>query len=223
MSSSRLPGKVLAPVVGQPMILRQIERLRRSARLDELVVATSVDPTDDALCEVLGEAGVIAVRGPLADVLARFIGVLDLYPQTRVLCRLTADCPLTDWRVLDQLIDRHLETSADYGSDSLPVRTYPHGLDVETASPEALRRAAAESASPYDHEHVTPFLYAPENGFRIASVSRSPPLDHLRWTVDYPEDLDFVRHVYETLYPAKPAFLSEDIVALPWNSSRAPV
>src|SRR5688500_4452975 len=100
MSSSRLPGKALAPVVGEPMILRQIERLRRPARRDDLVVATSIDPSDDGLCEALEAADVKVARGPLQDVLARFIGVLDQHPKTSVLCRLTADCPLADWRVL---------------------------------------------------------------------------------------------------------------------------
>ncbi|WP_309646601.1 glycosyltransferase family protein [Phenylobacterium sp.] len=222
MSSSRLPGKVMADVLGQPMIARQVERLRRSRRLDHLVVATSDDPSDDALATYAASLDLDVVRGPLADVLARFIKALDAFPEASTLVRLTADCPLTDWRVLDETVAAHLAAGADY-TENMAVKTYPHGLDVEVMTVEALRRAGAEATSAYDREHVTPYLYATPGRFRLADITRSPSLAHLRWTVDLPEDLDFVRHVYETLYPGDPDFGTEAVAALPWNSSRAKV
>lgn len=220
MSSSRLPGKVLAQVLGQPMIARQIERLRRCSRVDELVVATSVDPSDDPLAAVCGDLGVTVFRGDLLDVLSRFCGVLEARPQARAMVRLTADCPLTDWTLIDALIERHLAEDADYTSNNLPERTWPHGLDAEVVRPSALLRAGREATDPYEREHVMPFLYRRPDEHRLVGLPRTPSLAHLRWTVDYPEDLAFVRRVYGQLYPTKPAFGLDDILALPENSSR---
>jgi spore coat polysaccharide biosynthesis protein SpsF len=220
MSSTRLPGKVMADVAGEPMLGRQVERLRRSQRLERLVLATSEDPSDDVLAAYGDRLGLEVVRGPLADVLARFLMALDQNPGTEVLVRLTGDCPLTDWRVLDATVDRHLETGADYTSNVSP-RTFPHGLDVEVVRAQALRAAGSEATSAHDREHVMPFLYARPERFSLASITRTPSLAHLRWTVDLPQDLEFVRHVYETLYPKNPDFGTEAIAALDWNSSRA--
>jgi spore coat polysaccharide biosynthesis protein SpsF len=220
MSSTRRPGKVMADVAREPMLGRQVERLRRSRRLDRLVLATSEDSSDDPLAAYSESLGLDVVRGPLADVLGRFLMALDLFPSADVLVRLTGDCPLTDWRVLDATVDRHVEAGADYTSN-VAERTFPHGLDVEVARPQALRAAGAEATSSHDREHVMPFLYGHPERFRLAAITRTPSLAHLRWTVDLPEDLQFVRHVYETLYPVDPDFGTEAIAALDWNSSRA--
>src|SRR5262249_51401276 len=138
MSSTRLPGKVLADVAGQPMILRQIERLRRSRTLDELVVATSIDASDDPLAERLAAAGVAGFPGEAQAVLGRFCAVVRRYPQARNVVRLTADCPLADWTVIDAMMDRHAQAGADFTNNTLPERTFPHGLDAEVVRPEIL-------------------------------------------------------------------------------------
>lgn len=221
MSSSRLPGKVLADVGGVPMIGRQIGRLARSRRIDRLAVATSRDPSDDPLADYAASLGVEVVRGPLEDVLGRFVLALDAHPEAEVLVRLTADCPLCDWRVIDAVIDRLAETGADYVNNTTPVRTFPHGLDAEAMRASALRAAAAEADDPFEREHVTPFIYRRPERFALSTLTRSPSLAHLRWTVDYPEDLDFVRHVYGALYAGDPDFTTEAIAALEWNSSTA--
>ena len=222
MSSTRLPGKVMAPVLGQPMIGRQIERLSRSRRIDQLVVATSLDPSDDPLADWCASAGVEVFRGDLGNVLARFAGVLRRHPQATTVLRLTADCPLADWTVIDDLVDLHVAQAADYSNNVAPERTFPHGLDAEAMRPDALLAAAAEAADPYEREHVTPFIYRRPDRFRLASLRRAPSLAHLRWTVDLPEDLAFVREAYAQLYPADPAFGTEAIVALTRNSAPAP-
>jgi spore coat polysaccharide biosynthesis protein SpsF len=219
MSSSRLPGKVLAPVLGRPMIARQLERLVRSQRIDRLILATSAEASDDPLAAAVSALGVEVVRGPLDDVLARFLLALDTIPDADIVLRLTADCPLADWRVIDQLIGKLEDTGADYANMAMP-RTYPHGLDAEAMRPDALRRAGREATSAHDREHVTPYIYATPGRFQLACLTRDPPLDHLRWTVDYPEDLAFIRHVYETLHEANADFALEDIAALEWNTSR---
>jgi len=219
MSSSRFPGKVLSPLFGEPMIFRQIERLARTRRIDRLVVATSTDGSDDTLAEACAARGVAVFRGSLDDVLDRFAGALDLFPEAKTVIRVTADCPLADWTVVDEVI-AHLEaTGADYASNTPAERTYPHGLDVEVMRREALLDAWRDGRDPYEREHVTPYIYRRPETYRLEFVSRTPSLAHLRWTVDYPADLEFVRDVYARLYPADPAFGSEAVVALARNSS----
>jgi spore coat polysaccharide biosynthesis protein SpsF len=214
MSSTRLPGKVMRPLAGEPMIGRQIERLRRAASLDRLVVATSTGAEDDPLAAYCEGLGAPVFRGPLDDVLGRFAAAAEAFGPAEAVVRLTADCPLADPEVVDEVVRTHLASGADYTSNVLPNRTFPKGLDVEAVRTEALLSAAREAADPYEREHVTPFLYRRPERFRIASVERSPSLADLRWTVDTPEDYAFVCRVYDALYAANPAFTSQDILRL---------
>ena len=222
MSSSRLPGKVMRPILGQPMIALQIERVRRSRRLAEVVVATSIDPSDDPLADFLSSIGVRVVRGPLDDVLGRFIAVIDTLGLTGDLVRLTADCPLADPEVIDACIDLRKQGEFDYASNGR-LRTYPRGLDIEVFRIQALQQAARETNAPYDREHVTPWLYRPGSPFSQGELVQEIDESPLRWTVDLPADFEFVRRVYETLYPANPTFTSDDIRALPFAWREADV
>lgn len=221
MTSSRLPGKVMAPILGEPMIGRQLERLGRSARIGRIVVATSTDPSDDPLADYVQESGHLVFRGALADVLDRFAGAMALVPEADTIVRLTADCPLADWAVIDATIDCYREAGADYASNTPARRTYAHGLDTEVMRRAALERACREAADPYEREHVTPFIYRRPDQFRLAYLSQPVSQAHLRWTVDVPDDLAFVREVYQRLYPRNPAFTSADVAALETNSSGA--
>jgi spore coat polysaccharide biosynthesis protein SpsF len=211
ISSTRLPGKVMRPILGAPMIGRQIERLRRARRLTGLTVATSTDAGDDVVAAYCGSLGVPVWRGPLDDVRERFLGALAAAGEPGTFVRLTADCPLADPMLLDACIASHAASGADYTYNSKDW-TYPKGLDVEVCETAALRAAARESDDPYDHEHVTPYIYRHPERFRLNAVTRDPPLRY-RWTVDTPEDFAFATAVYEALYPAKPDFDSEDILA----------
>ncbi len=215
MSSSRLPGKVLAPVLGEPMIGRQVERLRRAKRLSGLTIATSTDPSDDLIEAYARQIGVDCFRGPLDDVLGRFIGALAAAGNPKTFVRLTADCPLADWRLIDACIEAHAAANADYTYNSLNW-TYPKGLDVEVCETSALHRADREGRSAYDREHVTPYIYGHPELFKLEAVTRDPPLRY-RWTVDTPQDFAFVSAVYADLYPANPAFTSEDV--LDWQAT----
>jgi len=210
MSSSRLPGKVMQDLAGAPMILRQIERVRRASRIDRLVVATSTDASDDPLAELLEAAGTDVHRGPLDDVLERFVGALDAYPADHVV-RLTGDCPLSDPNVIDATIARHLETRADYTNNRAEPVGFPKGQDVEVFTAETLRRAHAEAATPEEHEHVTWGIRQAPQRYRLERLN--PPVDEgeVRWTVDRPDDLEFVRAVFEALYARDPAFTSDDL------------
>lgn len=211
-SSTRLPGKVLQDLAGEHMVLRQIERLRRSELIDQLVVATSLDPSDDELVAVLERAGVLVRRGSLNDVVARFAAVVDEFAPEHIV-RLTSDCPLTDVAVIDRVIRRHLETGSDYTSNTLNP-TFPDGLDVECISAAAFTRLRERDLTDMEREHVTMAFYTHPDEFTLQNVSQEPDRSGLRWTVDVPDDLTFVRAVYERLYAAKPDFSQDDIVEL---------
>jgi spore coat polysaccharide biosynthesis protein SpsF len=212
MSSTRLPGKVMADVEGAPMILRQIERLGRSRRLDGVLVATSTDPSDDGLAAMLALHDVAVHRGPLDDVLGRYEGALAAHP-AEVVARLTADCPLADPEVIDATLDLLVSRGLDYAANTPAHRTYPKGLDVEAMRASALLQAAREAQDPYEREHVTPYLYRHPERFAQAFISQAADEGELRWTVDRPDDLEFVRAVYAALYASKPDFGAEDVRA----------
>ena len=213
MSSTRLPGKVMRPVAGAPMILRQIERIRRARRIERIVLATSDHDDDTPLAEAAQAAGVAVHRGPLDDVLGRFIGALDAHPADHVV-RLTGDCPLADPEVIDAVVALHLGRGGDYASNTPDHRTFPKGLDVEVMRAECLRRAGREGREPYEREHVTPHIYRRPDLFDLHFLSQGAEEGEVRWTVDRPDDMAFVQAVYDALYPSKPDFTSEDVRAL---------
>ena len=210
MSSTRLPGKVMAPILGQPMIGRQIERLHRARGISRILVATSVREDDDVLAGYCQGVGVEVFRGDLGDVLDRIHAALVSAGQPEHFLRLTADCPLTDPAVIDLCIARHLQSGADYTHNTAGA-TYPKGLDVEVCRTEVLNAAWFQAALRYDREHVTPFIYQRADRFRIERVTRDPPL-RFRWTVDTEEDFAFAYDVYAALYPRKPDFGIKDIL-----------
>ena len=213
MSSTRLPGKVMKPILGMPMIGRQLERLARCESLDRLVVATSRDASDDALAAYVESRGVRVFRGALDDVLGRFAGAAAANGPADHVVRLTADCPLADPGVVDACVWRHVETGADYTSNTID-RTYPDGLDVEAMTAAALRTMAREARDPYEREHVTPYLYRRPERFHIAQLTQAAQLADRRWTVDTPEDFEFVSRVFYMLYPCRPCFEQADVLGL---------
>ena len=210
MTSSRLPGKVLMDIQGMPMIGRQIERIRHSKLIGEIVVATSTDESDDELSTYVQSLGVKVQRGPLHDVLQRFIVVLDNYPCDSVV-RLTADCPLADSFVIDSVIRKYLDSNHDYVSNSLQ-RTFPRGLDVEVFNGNVLREVAKKDKRAMAREHVTFGIYSRPDIYSTANFSQDPSFADLRWTVDTQDDLDFVRKVYQNLYPIDSSFRQEEIL-----------
>jgi len=212
MSSSRLPGKVLLPLAGAPMLARQIERLRRAETPERLIVATSDQPEDLPIAKLANELGLEAFRGSLNDVLDRFYhAALPHRPDWIV--RVTGDCPLADWTVIDACVRFALDGGYDYASNTLEP-SWPDGLDVEVARFAALETAWQEARSPVEREHVMPFITRRPERFRLGSLRNDEDLSALRWTVDEPADYRFVAQVYETLYPANPHFGTADILAL---------
>lgn len=212
MSSSRLPGKVLRPILGRPMLGRQIDRVKRSSRIGRLVVATSDEASDDSIVSFCAAEAIGCYRGALGDVLARYEGAARAYGSTDHVVRLTGDCPLADPEIIDRLIDLHVEGGYDYSSNTREL-TFPDGLDAEIMTREALRQAAAEAQDPYDREHVTPFLYRHPERYRLGSLTNDLRLGHLRWTVDVEADFRLVEAVFGALLPRGENFGYAEILA----------
>lgn len=212
VSSTRLPGKVLKPILGMPMLARQLERVRRARRLDRLVVATSTDASDDPIEALCRYEGVQCFRGKLDDVLDRFYQAASALRPEHVV-RLTGDCPLSEPAVIDQVCDFFLEGGYDYATNALRP-TFPDGLDVEIFRFGCLEQAWKEAVLPSHREHVTPFIHKNPQRFRIGHFMNSADLSHLRWTVDEAEDLELVTKIYQALYPDDPAFDMAAILSL---------
>lgn len=211
-SSTRLPGKVLKPILGRPMLERQIERIRRSSLIDKLVVATSSNPDDTVIAEICQRINVPCFRGSLEDVLDRFYQAARGCAPKYVV-RLTGDCPLTDPKVIDQMITLCQSGGYDYASNTL-TPTYPDGLDVEVCTFEALERVWREATLCSQREHVTPYFYQNPHLFRLGNLLHESDLSELRWTVDNARDFALVTTIYESLYPDRPDFGMADILNL---------
>ena len=194
MSSRRLPGKVLREINGKPMIYWQLQRIYRAKNVDKVIVATSTDTTDDPLVDFLNSEEVLYVRGSLDNVKERFDNVIRQFPAESFI-RLTGDCPLVMPSLIDDLVDAFHEAEVDYLSNTIKP-TFPDGLDIEVVKTEAFKRLDNASLSKAEIEHVTYGLYSRTDQFTTQNFVNSQDLSNLRWTVDYQEDLDFVRDVF---------------------------
>jgi spore coat polysaccharide biosynthesis protein SpsF (cytidylyltransferase family) len=203
MTSSRLPGKVLERIGEIPMIVFMLRRVARAAQLDHVVVATSVDHSDDALSLEVSRYGFDCQRGELLDVLDRFEAVAK-QTSADVIVRLTGDCPLIDPDLIDRLVSMLIAGGLDYVSNVDPP-SYPDGQDVEVFSRHALSVAHGSATLPLDREHVTPFIRRNKELFQQTNVRSVVDLSALRWTVDHADDLAFIRALVGSL-PADSAF-----------------
>ena len=211
MSSSRLPGKVLAPLQELPMIVYMARRVQRARRLDGVVVVTSAELSDDALAEAVTGAGLPVFRGDLTDVLKRYADAADAYNADEIV-RLTGDCPLIDPAVIDAVIDARRAVGADYASNIEPP-TFPDGLDTECCTRQTLDRANRLARLPAEREHVTLWMRSEAASLRRANVRALADLSHLRLTVDYADDLEAVRRIVAS-EPANAPFDLFDILRI---------
>lgn len=212
MSSTRLPGKVLKPILGQPMLALQIERTRRARQFDHLLVATSEGDDDDAIVKLCGKLGVECFRGSLEDLLDRYYQAA-LPHRPKHVVRLTADCPLADPMVIDAVITLHRDGGYDYTCNFDPP-SWPNGLCTEVMRFDCLEKAAREARLPSEREHITFYFTKRPDEFKLGNLEGARDLSHLRWTVDRPEDLELVTEIYEALYPDNPEFTTDDVLAL---------
>lgn len=200
MTSSRLPGKVLMDVAGRPMLAQQLRRLKQCLMLNEIIVATTTNSTDEPLVALARQEGVGWFRGSEDDVLARFIGA-SCEAEAEVVVRVTADCPLIDPVITDKVVLEIVKhgDSCDYASNVLE-RTYPRGLDAEALYMDTLLRINRLATSQAEREHVTVLPRTERKGlFLCRSITDSHNNSDLRWTVDTELDLQLIRALYEEL------------------------
>lgn len=236
MASSRLPGKVLLDIAGQPMLGQVVERARRASRIQQVIVATTTNPEDEAVEAFCQKAGYACYRGSMHDVLDRFYQAARSTLAESVV-RITADCPLLDPAVVDATLEAFFsQPGIDFAANRLPPpwkRTFPIGLDVEVVSFSALQRAWKEASQPHQREHVMPYFYeevafSPTpaacgafyvdygltgRGFRLALLNHRPDYGSLRWTVDTAADLELVRQIFARL-KGRVDFTWYDVLAL---------
>jgi spore coat polysaccharide biosynthesis protein SpsF (cytidylyltransferase family) len=210
MSSRRLPGKILMDVGGVPLLEHVLRRAEAAGVFDVVLLATSTDASDDPVEHFCRKRGTPFFRGSLDDVLDRYHDAA-CFAKARIIARITADCPLLDPAVVREVVQAFNPDIHDYVSNCLK-RTYPDGLDTEVFSMDALTRAKEEARLPSEREHVTPYLHKNPHLFRIAHVTQAKDYSALRWTVDEPRDLTFVRAIYAAL--GTDLFGQEKILAL---------
>jgi glutamate-1-semialdehyde 2,1-aminomutase len=200
MGSLRFPNKVMQRIGGTPMIELLLERLALSKRIDEIVLATSEDPRNDALADWVKGIGYAVYRGSESDVLDRYYKAAKSAGADTVV-RITGDCPLIDAAVVDEVISKLQQTGADYVSN-VATPTYPDGLDAEAFSFDALETAWREAKESHQREHVTPFISKSDRFHRL-NVPYSEDHSHLRWTVDEPVDFDVIKKIFDHFHPRR--------------------
>ena len=202
MTSSRLPGKVLSDICGKPSLQRMLERINMASSIDKVVVATTINTSDDLIVELCEKLKVDIFRGDEDDVLGRFCGAAEV-AEAEIVIRLTADCPMIDPDVIDEVVSAFSIYNHDYLSNTID-RTYPDGLDIEVMSIDALREAHKKAVAPFLREHVTPYISGrrPDLGagdFRVGQIRFVADFSHIRWTLDTKEDLQRIRSLVSKL------------------------
>ena len=214
-NSTRLPGKVLKKICGKPMLELMLERLSKSKLIDEIIIATTINKNDDPIFELAKKLGYKVFRGDENDCLDRHYQAIK-NSNGNFICKITSDCPLIDPEIVDKVIGYYFENEKkfDYVSNVHPA-TFPDGLDVEMFSLDTLERAWKEAKNQDEREHTTTYMWKNPLIFRIGSVTMSKGENLFkkeRWTVDYPEDFEFIKAIYENLYHNGKIFLLNEIL-----------
>jgi len=199
LASSRLPEKVIQEISGKPMLMRVVERVRKAQDVDQVIVATTTDISDDVIERLCQDNGYHCYRGDQYDVLDRYYQAAKFF-QAELIVRITADCPVIDSVEIDRTVQALIDTKADFAANRLPPpwkRTYPIGLDTEVCTMQALERAWNEAKLPEQREHVMPYFYMEAGRFRTVIRNHDPNYGHYRWTVDTVQDLQLVCEIYD--------------------------
>jgi len=215
MTSSRLPGKVLLDLAGKPALQHIVERLRRSSYVDEVVVATTDQTTDEPVAAMCRQIGCTCFRGSEDDVLARVLGAAQSVGG-ELIVEITGDCPAIDWRHVDQLIDVFFSGKYDYVANVAGNRPYPVGFEVQVFPTAVLAAVNRLTQNPVDHEHVSLYIYTHPEQFRIHYVEADESLYHpaIEVTLDTQEDYRLIQAIYQELYPQNPDFAATDVIRL---------
>lgn len=207
----------MLPICGKPLLIQMIERVKKSELKGQIVVATTTNLEDDIVVEMCVNHGIEVFRGHPTNLLDRHYQVAKKY-YADVLLKIPSDCPLIDPNIIDKVISEFLQnnTSFDYGSNLHPA-TYPDGNDVEIMTFTALEEAWTNAVLPHHQEHTTPYIYENPQMFKLLNIFWETGMDYSnshRWTIDYQEDYEFIKQVYENLYPYNNNFELLDILNL---------
>ena len=217
MGSSRLPGKVLLPLAGEPLLLRMYERIAFTNYTGDIVVAITEDESDNQLAVLCQKKNIKSFRGSSLDLLDRHYKTAKKY-NAEVIIKIPSDCPLIDPQVIDKVILYYINNRDRYDFVSnLHPPSYPDGNDVEIMSFETLESAWINAKQEFEREHTTPFIWENPDKFRIGNVVWETGLDYSmthRFTIDYKEDYEFIKRVYDELYPMNARFGLKDILSL---------
>lgn len=216
MGSSRLPNKVLKEIDSKPMLAYECERIKRSKKIDDLIIATSTDKTDDDIEVFAKQNGIKVFRGDLNDVLSRYYQCANEYKNKYEIdsfniVRVTGDCPIIDPAVIDEVISFYEENGTDYTSNTLEP-TYPDGMDIEICKFGALEYAYKNAQFKSDREHVTLYIKNSDR-FTKSNYKAKHDFSHLRLTVDEKEDFELIKVIIENLYETKAEFTYMDVVS----------
>ena len=213
MKSTRLPGKNLRLILGRPMLERLVERLKQAKKLDGIVIATTIDPSDNAIETLANQLGVGCFRGSMDDVLERVLHAAQSV-QADVIVEITGDCPFTDPDMVDQIVSHYLASNFDYVGNFRPS-TYPVGFAVQVFATSVLAEVASLTQDPADREHVSLYIYEHPERYRLDNIESGLAEKYrtYRLTVDTPEDFSLTAAVFEALYPSNPGFGLADILA----------
>jgi spore coat polysaccharide biosynthesis protein SpsF len=213
MGSRRLPGKIMRPILGKPMLELLIERLKRSQRLDEIIVATTENPLDDVVENLTQRLSISCFRGSENDVLDRVLRAARSV-NADIIVEITGDCPLIDPNIVDDLIDIYLANKFDYVSNILQW-TFPDGFDTQIFSTAVLEKVEQLTQDPSDREHVSLFIYTHPEYFTLHNVeSPLPEYWNLKFSVDTLEDFNVISSIFKELYPKNPTFGLYDVIDL---------
>lgn len=212
--STRLPNKVLKKLMDKTVLGHDIERLKQSKKIDEIVIATTLSSNDDPIVKEALKYGVRYFRGSEDDVLSRYYWAAKENASDLVV-RVTSDCPLIDPIIADQVIDYYLNNDFDIVTNAgnvLSERTYPRGLDVEVFSFAKLEEAFNNASKQYEREHVTPYIY--ETSQKVYYYKNNIDYSKYRWTLDTDEDYALILEVYKALYNGEHNFYFKEILQL---------
>ncbi len=217
MGSTRLPGKVMLPLIGEPVLYRIVERILDCKYVDEIVVATTKEIQDDPIVQLGQRMKVGVYRGSEDNILSRYYEAATEF-KFDIVIRITSDCPLIDPQILDDMIKKFKKLNShrrkcDYLSNVL-IRTFPRGIDAEIFWYDILRKAFNEANKNYQREHVTPFIRENPKRFQLINYSNSKDQSQHRWCLDEKDDYNFISKIYEHLYPLNPKFRLNDVIEI---------
>ncbi len=208
VGSTRLPGKVLLPLVGKPTIQHVYQRTLYCKQIDRIIVATTTNPKDDPIAQLFERLGVEVFRGIEDDPLERFYQSASFYKLQHIV-RIMSDCPLMDPEIVDEVIEGYFEGNYDY---FYLAGGFPTGLDTTVFSYDALKKSCKAAQQRYEREHVTPYMSNHPELFKVGQLEKFHGLQHHRWVMDFPQDYEFIKQVYEALYEDGKLFVSRDIL-----------